>query len=727
MREGGAATGECSVLIVDDDPSAIQLIRRALSEHSDVRFATNGKDALRLARVRAPDLILLDGEMPGEHGIEVCRRLKADPDLREIPIIFITANDDILFETQALELGAADFLAKPISGPRVRLRVRLHLQLKRQLDQLRALARTDGLTQLANRRSLDEALAREWRRAQRTGSPLSFLLIDVDFFKAFNDAYGHPAGDECLKAVAAAIATAARRPSDLTGRFGGEEFAMVLADTPSAGARHVAKQVNEAVARLGLPHRASSVAGHITVSVGISSWEGPLPAGRASRASVPFATDAAELVEAADRALYLAKQRGRNRVEFVPLRELPLTQHGSLPDSQAGVVSAPGAGSQLWGYVPFAQTPEHEHGARDVRAGASSDSPLRLTGVRLLVVDDSDINRDIAAQILQLEGAEVATADDGEEAVQRVLTAERAFDAVLMDVQMPRVDGIEAARRIRGAHPQTELPIIALTAGALASERQQALGAGMDDVVSKPLDPEMLIDSVRFHVERVRGVPLGIAAPRVARRRKGEWSRVEGIDADDAYVRLGGDARLFRSLLARLVSALEELQRSLSLPVRASLELAAHMHKLRGMAGNLGARDLHAVAGEVEASLRGERTADLQQGVARLLVECDRVGRSARALIRASLPSASPTQGEAARALDAAALATLIGYLREQDLRAFTLFSKLSSALAQRLGAAEHARLGAAVEGLDFATAADLVAKLAVNAEARTSSKAAGS
>lgn len=302
---------QSGILIVDDDPGAIRLLRSALQDYPDVRFATSGSAAMRLARERAPDIILLDGQMPTESGFDVCKNIKDDAALAAIPIIFVTAHDGLDFEIKALALGAADFISKPISAPRVALRVKLHLQLKWQFDQLRMLASIDGLTQLANRRTFDETLAREWRRTARDKRPLSLVLIDVDFFKAYNDTYGHPAGDECLQLVAAKLRAVAQRASDLVARFGGEEFALLLAETPLDGAHAIANNLRASLEEAAFPHAGSSVAPHVTVSIGVSCSAHP-----STDASSPNERD---LIEAADRALYLAKQRGRNRVEAVAI------------------------------------------------------------------------------------------------------------------------------------------------------------------------------------------------------------------------------------------------------------------------------------------------------------------------------------------------------------------------------------------------------------------------
>jgi len=306
-----------SILLVDDDPIALKLVRQILGSYAHVRFATSGADALRVARMSPPDLILLDGEMPGQNGFEVCKLLKADPALREIPVIFVTAHDDVEFENLALTLGAADFISKPVSPAKVRLRVTLHLQLRQQIEALRDLANTDAATSLANRRRFDEALVVEWSRASRIGLPVSLLLIDIDFFKAFNDEYGHPAGDRCLRSVAQVIRGAAGRPQDVACRFGGEEFAVILPHTPAAGALRVASVIREQLAGAAIPHRGSRVADHVTVSIGVAcSAHGGPGAGDPAAARRQPAGGEIVLLDLADRALYAAKHGGRDRAEL---------------------------------------------------------------------------------------------------------------------------------------------------------------------------------------------------------------------------------------------------------------------------------------------------------------------------------------------------------------------------------------------------------------------------
>jgi diguanylate cyclase (GGDEF)-like protein len=310
---------EDSILLVDDDPSSIQLMGSVLLGVGRLRFAMSGQDALRLARDAKPHLILLDAEMPDMSGFKVFEALKADSKLVDVPVIFVTSHSEVDFEVLALEMGAADFISKPISAVRVLARVKTHLRMKRMADELRLAATTDGLTGVANRRQFDEALDREWRRASRNAAPLSLLLVDVDHFKLYNDRYGHPQGDACLRQVAKALAGASRRPADLVARCGGEEFMVLLPDTSGRGAEQLTRRILNMVDALDIPHEASPTAEHVTVSVGIACcdetsacWVNRLKELRyASGQQVRFA--ASDLVLAADCALYSAKRGGRAR------------------------------------------------------------------------------------------------------------------------------------------------------------------------------------------------------------------------------------------------------------------------------------------------------------------------------------------------------------------------------------------------------------------------------
>ena len=319
-----------NILLVDDDPAAIQLMAHILSNVGSLRFATSGQDALRLARESAPDLVLLDTEMPGLSGFETCQALKADQALADVPVIFVTGHGEAAFEVSGFELGAADFIAKPVSPPLLLARVKTQLRVKRLSDELRRIATIDGLTGVANRRRFDELLEREWRRARRSGDPIALLMIDVDHFKLFNDRYGHPAGDACLRSVAHALVGASLRPADLVARYGGEEFCVLLPQTPRQGAGHVARAILDAVGTLEIAHDASSTARHITVSVGVGCYDGeskcwvhPSARSRVGDEAGALRSPGA-LVQAADLALYAAKHAGRAQSRLLDIADVQL-------------------------------------------------------------------------------------------------------------------------------------------------------------------------------------------------------------------------------------------------------------------------------------------------------------------------------------------------------------------------------------------------------------------
>src|SRR3984957_10727911 len=304
---------DVNILLVDDDPGAIQLMGRILADVGKLRFATNGKDALRLARDAAPDLILLDAAMPGMSGFELLRTLKAESSLTDVPVIFITSHNEAGFEVSALDMGAADFIAKPLKPSRVLARVRTQLRVKHMADELRRPATTDVLTGVANRRHFDELLEREWLRARRSGDPVSLLMIDVDHFKLYNDLYGHPKGDVCLRQVAQALSSACKRPADLVARYGGEEFMILLPQTPRCGAQRIAQQVLEAVAAFGILHDDSQTTHYVSVSVGIACFD---DASGCRAYDLPGLLGASDLVRAADKALYSAKHAGRGQAKL---------------------------------------------------------------------------------------------------------------------------------------------------------------------------------------------------------------------------------------------------------------------------------------------------------------------------------------------------------------------------------------------------------------------------
>jgi diguanylate cyclase (GGDEF)-like protein len=310
-----------TILIVDDTSTNLKVAAEHLqAEGMVVLTARTGEAAIERARLALPDMILLDVQMPGIDGFETCRRLKADPRTRDIPVIFMTVLTAVEDKVKGFAAGGVDYVPKPFQGEELLARVNTHLtiyKLQRALQseirerkqaeaalrkanlELQRLAVLDELTQIANRRRFDLYLYSQW--AQSQGGALSLLLCDVDHFKQYNDGYGHQAGDRCLQLVAGAISRAVGHVKDLAARYGGEEFAVILPDTDIHGALQVAEAIRKELASLAIPHAYSGAGATITLSIGAASAT-PTPASR------PEA-----LIRAADAALYAAKAQGRDR------------------------------------------------------------------------------------------------------------------------------------------------------------------------------------------------------------------------------------------------------------------------------------------------------------------------------------------------------------------------------------------------------------------------------
>jgi len=301
-RRSATGEGGALVLIVDDDPLAAGLLLQLLGEEYRAATADTGDAALALARGRPrPDLILLDVMMAGMDGYQVCRALKADPGTRDIPVIFVSGRGGAENESQGLELGAVDYVHKPFDAQVVLARVRNHLAAKRQGDSLARLSELDALTGLANRRRLDAYLAEQWQWAISNDAWLGLLMMDVDHFKAYNDCYGHGAGDQCLCQVATALRRAHRREEGLVARYGGEEFVRVMPGADLAAARAAAARSLEAVRAAAIPHQAAPGRGIVTLSIGVWACR-PQPDDRLD-----------DCLAQADRRLYQAKSEGRDR------------------------------------------------------------------------------------------------------------------------------------------------------------------------------------------------------------------------------------------------------------------------------------------------------------------------------------------------------------------------------------------------------------------------------
>lgn len=298
------------ILIVDDTKENIELLMELFRGDYRVSAATTPERALKLARSDPqPDLVLLDILMPEMDGYQVCAALKNHESTKRIPVIFVTAVSEVMDAAKGFASGAVDYITKPFHPPVVKARVALHLDLKNKYELLETYAFIDALTEIPNRRRLEQTLDDEWRRAQRTGQPLSLLMFDVDHFKPFNDNYGHGKGDQCLRQIAHAANSVLRRSGDFIARFGGEEFMVILPHADAEQATAIAQDISDAVDALGIVHEYSSVDAHVTISIGLVTLH-PQPPGQSSLSTTA-------LVEMADRAMYAAKGGGRHRIERI--------------------------------------------------------------------------------------------------------------------------------------------------------------------------------------------------------------------------------------------------------------------------------------------------------------------------------------------------------------------------------------------------------------------------
>ena len=307
------------ILIIDDSVDNIKLLSTVLHEEADLIFATNGKKGLSLAQERNPDVILLDINMPGISGFDVCQQLKQNPTTADAAIIFVTAHNSEEHELKALEAGAVDYITKPINTRLAKARITAHLKSKRHTDLLRLIANRDGLTNLYNRRFFDEQIDEEWRRHLRHGWSLALALIDIDHFKLFNDNYGHQAGDTCLIKVAKTIQDSTARAGEIVARYGGEEIAVILPNTNTRQALAYGEFICQTIQSLQMLHDYSPTSDYISVSVGVSSMDNPA------------LTTPEKLIALADKGLYLAKEQGRNQAVAIDLaaRSSPELQHSS--------------------------------------------------------------------------------------------------------------------------------------------------------------------------------------------------------------------------------------------------------------------------------------------------------------------------------------------------------------------------------------------------------------
>lgn len=329
---GNLPPAKSVVLLVDDQAMVAEGIRRMLVDESDIIFhyCDDPKQALETAAKANATVILQDLVMPDIDGMTLVRFFRANPQTQNIPIIVLSTKEDPTVKSDAFTNGASDYLVKLPDKIELIARIRAHSksylaqlerdaayfalrEMQKQLEEtnarlaesnaeLQRLSAQDGLTGIANRRSFDEFLEREWKLGAREKKTLSLVLIDIDYFKRYNDSYGHQAGDDCLRQVANTLRDAVRRPTDLVARYGGEEFAVILPDTPNKGAQIVAENLRTAITDLRLRHEASDAGEFVSISLGVAT------------AHPVYGASPEPVIGAADQALYQAKEGGRNQV-----------------------------------------------------------------------------------------------------------------------------------------------------------------------------------------------------------------------------------------------------------------------------------------------------------------------------------------------------------------------------------------------------------------------------
>jgi len=321
------ATQKSRVLLVDDQPIVAEAIRRMLVDQDDIvfQYCRDSDKAVATAIESDPTVILQDLVMPDIDGMTLLGKYKENKITKAIPVIVLSTKEDPEIKKDAFERGASDYLVKIPDKIELIARIHAHsrsylahkqrdeaiIELKKLQEELEKknaklarLSAYDGLTDILNRRSFDELLKKEWKRAIREGTSISLVLIDIDHFKLYNDNYGHQGGDDCLKKVAQQLNNTVSRAADFVARYGGEEFAVVLPGADLDGAKGIAGKLCASIEALNIKHEFSSVADYVTISAGVSIMQ---PKGE-DKENI--------LIEAADNALYLAKESGRNQYKI---------------------------------------------------------------------------------------------------------------------------------------------------------------------------------------------------------------------------------------------------------------------------------------------------------------------------------------------------------------------------------------------------------------------------
>jgi len=411
------------ILIVDDDTSTLLELASLLRPDYKIYTVKDGMAALEKANEALPDLILLDVVMPDMNGFDVLRKLRENERTKDIPIIFITGNTDQNAEIKGLSAGAVDYVHKPLDESLVKLRVRHQIQLINQFRKVQHLSMSDELTGLPNRRSFEIRVPEEWDRATREQTSLSIMIADIDYFKKYNDTFGHTQGDIALKMVAGVFSKVLKRPGDFVARWGGEEFIVLLPNTDAEGAIEVAEVIREIVEDMDIPTLEGDITS-LTVSIGVNSRV----QGQSSNIN--------KFIEWTDMALYAAKNKGRNKVCFY---ERPSDATKSESD--------------------------------DVRQNI------------IFVVDDNETSLTAAENVLVNEYKVIALSSAAKmfEALTKFTP-----DLILLDIEMPVMSGFEALKILKSNESYADIPVIFLSGLSDAISEAFGIKLGAVDLIMKP-------------------------------------------------------------------------------------------------------------------------------------------------------------------------------------------------------------------------------------------------
>ncbi|RXJ94982.1 diguanylate cyclase response regulator [Arcobacter sp. AHV-9/2010] len=293
-----------TILIVDDMSTNLMMLSDILKDDYNIKISKTGEKAIELCKKLDIDLVLLDIEMPIMNGYEVCKNLKNDEKTKNIPIIFVSAKNSEEDEEYGLNLGAIDYISKPFSKVIIKARVKNQIKLKQKTELLEKLSNYDGLTNIKNRRYFDERLNQVYKDSSIKNINLALMMIDIDFFKPYNDNYGHGKGDEALKIVAKTlentILNTLDRTDDLVARYGGEEFVILLSDIELKELEYISNRLVKAIRDANIEHKFSKIAPYLTISLGAVLYKSSNDLSIAS------------IMKSADEALYEVKQKSRD-------------------------------------------------------------------------------------------------------------------------------------------------------------------------------------------------------------------------------------------------------------------------------------------------------------------------------------------------------------------------------------------------------------------------------